>query len=395
MMGCFVGSGVALWRRWSPPLYASLLFGLVLRMAIVLLAQRYTPHDVSDSFWSAGHAVLHGRDPLSILPRYQWNFLPFSAYLFAAEIKTGLTWRFASKLLPVTCDLVTIVLVGELRRGHGRGNAELLYALSPLAILISAWHGQLEPIAITLGLGGLLLSRRQNPTGAGLLAGLAVAAKSWPGLFLPGVLLYLPLRRWWQSLLAGLAVIVGWLLVIPLALHDGFVKAIRIMLSYRSFSGTWGWSGLLRYAHLTSAGYAGPHIDTVQRAGTTVTIVAIVAVVAIFRRCSPEDITLAVILAFLAVTAGAGPQYLLWPAALLYAAQRRAGYMYLALATVWIGLFYLYAFPRGETRNTSMGLALEILSVVIVLSAVASMPWSRRSADRQSMFHPTRPLFVE
>ena len=65
-----------------------------------------------------------------------------------------------------------------------------------------------------------------------------------------------------------------------------------------------------------------------------------------FRRCSGPDLTVAVLLAFLAVTAGFGAQYLLWPAALLCASRRPAGYVYLFLASVYTGVFYLYALPR-------------------------------------------------
>jgi Glycosyltransferase family 87 len=380
---CVVASALVLWRRWSPPLVVSLGIGLVLRVAVIYLVHKDTPHDVAVSFYTAGQDVLHGRDPLTSLPKYQWNFLPFSAYLFAAEAKTGLSWQYASKILPVACDVATIALVGQLVRSQEhRRNAQLLYALSPLAILISAWHGQLDPIAVTLGLSALLLARRQQVLAAGLVAGFAVASKSWPILFLPGVLLYVPWRRWWQVAVGVVVVLAGWALVIPLALHDSLKKAIKVILSYRSFSGTWGWTGLLRYAHLTGFGYAGSHVNTAQRIGTILTVLAIVAVLAVFwfwLRRTPEDITVAILLAFLITTAGAGPQYLLWPAALLYALRRPAGYVYLLLASAWTGLFYLYAFPKGESFSQWPGAALEALSIAILLAALASMPWKAAS----------------
>ena len=383
VVACLAASALALWRHWSPSLTVSLGIGLVVRVAVIFLSHKYTPHDVAVSFYTAGQDVLHGRDPLTSLPKYQWNFLPFSAYLFAAEAKTGLSWQYASKILPVACDVATIALVGRLvRPEEHRRNAQLLYALSPVAIFVSAWHGQVEPIAITLGLSALLLARRQQVLAAGLVAGFAVASKSWPVVFLPGVFLYIPWRRWWQVAVGVVVVLAGWALVIPLALHDSLKKAIKVIVSYRSFSGTWGWTGLLRYAHLTSYGYAGQHVNTAQRAGTILTALAIVAVLAVFwlwLRRTPEDITVAIILAFLITTAGAGPQYLLWPAALLYALRRPAGYVYLLLASAWTGLFYLYAFPRGESFTHWPGAALEILSIAIMLAALASMPWKAAS----------------
>jgi len=379
MAVCAVGSAVALWRRWSPPLVASLVIGLVVRVAIAYLCQNHTPHDVGVSFYMAGQDVLHGHDPLTSLPKYQWNFLPFSAYLFAAEAKTGVSWEYASKFLPVACDVATIALIGQLVRSAAhRRNAQLLYALSPLAIMISAWHGQLEPISIALGLSALLLARRQQVLAAGLVAGFAIASKSWPVLFLPGVLLYVPWRRWWQVVLGAGVVLVGWLLIIPLALHDSLKNAVKIILSYRSFSGSWGWSGVLRYAHLTGFGYGGHNVNTVQRIGTILTVLAVVAVIAVFwarLRRPPEDITVAILLGFLIATAGGAPQYLLWPAALLYALRRPAGYIYLLLASAWVTLFYFYAFDAGLSMKGWPGVALEALSIGIMIAALASMPW--------------------
>jgi hypothetical protein len=386
VVSCLVASVLAWWRHWSPPLAVSLAIGLAARVAIAALLSKYTPPDVARSFYNAGQDVLHGRDPLTSLDRYQWNFLPFSAYLFAAEAKTGLPWQYASKLLPVACDLATIALVGRfVPAEEHRRNAQLLYALCPLAIFISALHGQVEPIAIMLGLSALLLARRQRVLAAGVMGGLAVASKSWPVVFLPGVFLYVPWRRWWLVAAGVVVVVVGWALVIPLALHDSLGRAVPIILGYRSFSGTFGWSGLLRFAHLTGGGYSGPSVNAVQQAGTIVTLLAFAAVLAVFwfrLRRSPADVTVALILTFLITSAGVGPQYLLWPAALLYALRRPAGYAYLLLASAWTGLYYLYAFPRDETGVRWTGVVLEALSIAIVLAAVASMPWKPATAGR-------------
>jgi Glycosyltransferase family 87 len=375
LAACMVASAVVLWRRWSPPVVVSLVIGLVVRVLMVHLAYGHTPHDVAVSMQTAGQDVLHGRDPLVGLPRYQWNFLPFSAYLFAAEIKTGLSWQNAGKILPVGCDLATIVLVGIFVRKDSRDNVRLLYALSPVAVMVSAWHGQIEPIAIALGLSALLLAKGSRAGWSGIVMGFAVASKNWPVLFVPGMLRALPVRKWWIAVVSVAAVLVGWILVVRVVLHDGIRRATKIILGYRSFSGTWGWSGITRYLHESGVGYSGPQVSGVQRVGTVLTLLAILGVIGIFHRRSPEDLTLAVLLAFLVTTAGAGPQYLLWPAALLYAARRVPGYVYLALASIYVGLFYLYAFPRNQNYLGWPGGVLEGLSIAIILAAIASMPW--------------------
>ena len=386
--GCLVASAAALRWRWSPPLAASLLAGLIVRAAIVFLAYGHTPHDVAVGNFNAVQAILHGRDPLTTLRKETWNFLPFSACLSAAAAKTGLSWQYAAKLVPVAFDLATIPMVGVFAQPTGqRRNSQLLYALSPVALFISAWHGQLDPIAVFLGLGALLFARRQRTVAAGAVFGLAVAAESWPILFLPGVLLCFPVRRWWQFGASAATVLAGWALVIPLALHGSLPKALDTLLGYRGFSGAWGWSGLLRYAHLTAAGFGGPGVSGVQRLGAMLAVFAIVAVIAAFRHRSPEEVTVAIILVFLVTSAGVAPQYLLWPAALLYAARRPAGYVYLTLSSIYVVVFYAYAFPRGESYSSWPGVVLEVISVGIELSAAASMPWRSAGGRHAEVTH--------
>jgi hypothetical protein len=382
LVACTCAAVLVLWRGWSPPLLVSLGIGLALRLVVVYLAKGHTPIDVATVFRHVARAVLHHHDPLATLPRYQWNFLPFSAYLLAFELKIGWPWQIASKLLPVACDVVTIGLVGFFARPSARDNARLLYALSPLAILVSAWHGQIEPIAIMLGLSALLLARRQHALWAGIVLGLAVASKSWPVLFGPGVFRDIPRSRWWQAALGAVAVLAALLASSKLLLHGSVRRDVVTILGYRSLLGAWGWTGILRYLHLAGLGFAGPNVDALQHLGTLITAVTLVTVVIVFRRCSGPDLTVALLLAFLAVTAGFGAQYLLWPAALLCASRRPAGYAYLFLASVYTGVFYLYALPRHEIAAAGPGAVLEVLSVAVIIAAVASMPWSELQSDR-------------
>jgi hypothetical protein len=376
IVACTCAAALALWRGWSPPLIVSLGIGIALRVLVVYLAKGHTPIDVATVFRHVARVVVHHRDPLKVLPRYQWNFLPFSGYLLAAELKTGWPWQIAAKLLPVACDVGTIGLVGFFARPSARGNVRLLYALNPLAILVSAWHGQIEPIAIMLGLSALLLARWHHALWAGILLGFAVASKTWPLLFAPGVLRDIPRGRWWQTALGAVAVLAMLTVSSPLLLHGRIRQDLKTILGYRSILGEWGWTGILRYLHLAGVGFAGPHVDALQHLGTLITAVTLVAVVLVFRRCSGPDLTVAVLLSFLAVTAGFGPQYLLWPAALLCASRRPAGYVYLLLASVYTGVFYLYALPHHEIVTSWPGALLQVCSVTVIIAAVASMPWS-------------------
>lgn len=364
-------------RRWSPPLWIAIAVAAVLRIGVVVLADGHTPHDVADYFQSAGQQVLKGHDPLVVLPRYQWNFLPFMPYVFALEIKTGLTWEVAVKLAPVAADLVTVILVGHLSDQDHSGTARLLYALSPVAILVAAWHGQVEPIAVALGLSAMVLAARGASGSAGLAAGLAAAAKTWPILFMAGILGSLPWRRWPVAITAAVVALGTWVVVAVVALHDGVHRVFDGVTGYRSLTGTWGWSGLLHLTHHLRSGYTGPGIETAQKIGTLVTAVAILAAIGVFRKAPASDMMAAVLLVFLATTAGFGPQYLLWPVALLCVVCRRRPLtlLYMVLAAAYVGVFYLWAL-QDRRIGSDLLWTLEGLSLAIVVSAVLALPWS-------------------
>jgi hypothetical protein len=74
--------------------------------------------------------------------------------------RTGLPWAVAGKIAPILADLALVVLLARLGGAeHGRLVA-WLYAVCPLAVLVSALHGQVEPVALALGAGALLAARR-------------------------------------------------------------------------------------------------------------------------------------------------------------------------------------------------------------------------------------------
>lgn len=370
-------SWAALRRRPALSLPQTLLVALGLRVVVAALAYNLTPNDVTIYFHKAGLDILHGHDPLTSMRQYQWNFLPFFPYVFAAELKTGLPWQAASKLVPILSDLVNVFLIGRFARDEDAGTARLLYAVSPVAVLVTAWHGQVEPTAITLGLVALMLARSGRAATSGAAAGLAISSKTWPVLFVPGLLRGLPPRKWAQSLVAVGTVVGFWFFIAVAALGDRASKVAHLVGGYRSLTGVWGWTGLLRYAHWMKMGYGGKagHIDAVQHAGTLAVVVMLALVLMLFHRRSPAELTAALLLGFIATTAGFGPQYLLWPIPLLCAVGvgRRLPALFMGLAAVYTGLFYLHASPTKHVTSGWPGAVLEVLSLAIELVAVLSI----------------------
>ena len=379
LAACLLLFCLAYLRGSSVPVLAAAGVTLGTRLLMVGLSNGHTPRDVAAYFQTAGKLVAAGRDPLTQQPRFEWNFLPLMPYVFAVEQHIGLTWELAGKVAPVAADVAITLLLGRLALGPDAGRVPLLYALCPVPILVTGLHGQVEAVSLALSLGGLLLARSQRTVGSGMLLGLAVATKTWPVLLALGPLRETPLSRWWRLVLAAAAVIAAVLLSIPVFLHDSLQAAVTVLANYRSFSGVWGWTGILNVYHVTGRGYAGPGVDAVQHVGTLLTVVALAAVIACFWRAGAVPLTAAVLLAFLAVTAGFGVQYLLWSIPFVLLLRRRSGLVFAALASLYAG--YAYHLAAGGSAAPSV-LAVQVqqwASLPVIVAAVLAIPWDRRA----------------
>lgn len=377
-----LASVVAYRRRLAPPLLVTLTVAVTLRVVVVLISQGHSPGDFSIYFHQVGGLVLDGRDPLRFMPRYTWNFLPLMAYVFAAERRTGIDWQLAGKLVPVLADVATTVMVGALVTEAKAASTRLLYALSPVALLVAAHHGQVEPVAVALGLAALLLAGRRRPVSAGVVLGLAVAAKSWPLLCVPGVMRELPVRSWWRTAVASIATL-GLILGSGVALLGASVRTdVHVITSYRSYLGTWGWTGIAHLAGAAGTGFSGRHVDGFAQAGTILVVVGVGALVAAFRHRSGAEITLVVLLGYLVLTPGFGGQYLLWPAALVYAVALRRGWPYLLAATGFLGFFYLVSQNSLVITQPDTAIAIQVwMSLAVIATALVAIPWRHAGGD--------------
>jgi hypothetical protein len=206
-------------RRLAPPLPVTLGVALGLRLAVMAVAFHHTPYDVALWFRSTGEAVLQHQDPLLVLPRYEWNFLPAMPYVHALELSTGLPWEIAGKLCPLLADLVSTVLVGTLAAPERAARVRWQYAVHPLPLLVVAWHGQIEAPAVALGLAALWAARRGRTGVGGLLLG------------------------------------------------SDMGRSLRVLGSYRGNTGTWGWTGIQRLAGNVGQGFGGPASTPTSESG--------------------------------------------------------------------------------------------------------------------------------
>lgn len=161
-----------------------------------------------------------------------------------AEI-SGLPFRFWLRFTCAMADVGSLaLLVRLLRRRLSEGQtrvALLWFAASPIAILISGFHGNTDPILMFFVLLAIDLVEGQRPTWlAGVALGVATSIKVLPVLLAPAVLLSLPRMRCRLEFCVGAAAafLVG---SAPFLLMAPELVVTRVF-GYSSQFGSWGLS---------------------------------------------------------------------------------------------------------------------------------------------------------
>src|SRR5262249_17295597 len=138
----------------------------------------------------------------------------------------------------IFADMLACVLLCAIWKDRLPRVAAVLYAISPLAILLSGFHGNTDPIYVMLCLAAaVLVCAKRAFLLAGLTLGLAINVKFIPVLFIPAFAAICRERRQLMSFVIGLAVMgipfLPLLLLAPGAL-------IHNVISYRSVLDYWG-----------------------------------------------------------------------------------------------------------------------------------------------------------
>lgn len=368
---------VATLRRWSPSILFSVGVALGLRMLVALVAQGHTPLDVASNFHSVARFTAEGKDPLIAALPYQWNFLPAMPYVWSALLHLHLPWETTDKVVVILAEGLNTVLVATLASSRQRLRA-FQYAVNPIALLVAGWHGQIDPIAVSCGLLALVCLRRRDVAAgaaAGALVGLGIAIKSWPALFAVAVLRATRPARWPAVVAATLALPVALFVTMPVFVNARLHKDASIILGYRGWVGSWGWSGIVRLiTGRAIVGYTGVAQVREQRVAVVLFVLALPVVLWVWRRAAPGVFMLAVLFIFLVTTAGFGVQYVYWPLPLAIAYGTRRTWLYIGPAAVLAASIYL----GHQTWGQNVG-----LSIVAIVGILVALPFDQRIAPSQ------------
>jgi hypothetical protein len=233
--------------------------------------------------------------------------------------RTGLSFAVLVKLPVLASDLAIVGLLAAWgrRRGIGLGPG-WLYALHPVSVLVDAFHGQFDAVALLFVLLALLAFEAGRRDASALALAAAIGLKSFPVLLLPVFLLGPGMTARARARFAILALAPVLLLLLPYAAADlGALR--RELLGYGGIADL-GWIGFwrgLRWLHRgvlarSEAPYWGALV-TLSKALTLAAETALFAAMALRRvRWTPVEASLAVLLAFLVFYGSLSAQYLLW-----------------------------------------------------------------------------------
>ncbi|WP_188190846.1 hypothetical protein [Nonomuraea sp. SYSU D8015] len=423
---------VAQWRDWRPPLLVAIAVGVVVRVLIMYTSaiDSWQPVDFVESFKPAGEAVLRGEDPV-LASEGGWHFLPTIPYVYGILLWLGIPWEYAGRLVTVVADIALIPLVAKLAGGPRASLRALQYALNPLALLIASVHGQVEPVALVFGVAAFVVARgpgaperpgmvtdvvakvRRGVAAygvrasiprvigrggmlhrallpgpddrallkrgalAGLLMGLALCAKSWPIWLIPGMLLLLPnLRSRVAALFTTGLVPIFFLVTLPVFAGTSLQQipqVIHTIQDIRPIVGEYGWT-----PWFTGGDWAlRPDLASF---GTNLIYACVIAVILLWRRADPIDMTTAILLVFMVVTPRLGAQYLLWFMPFLVARPTRFAWPAIIAVSLWSGYGYLYMTQFDVTTWWYLHQDWSRASIVLLPILALAMPWGRRVA---------------
>ncbi len=309
------------------------LLPVAVAVALRLFAVAVSDRVVADVriYRKVGQHVLAGAwNPYELPARFYpyppaWVWVEAGAEWLARNVP-GVGYAIWVKLPIVAADALIVALLLGFGARLGKGALPAwLFALHPVSLLITGFHGQFDSIALLFVLLALDAHARGRLDRSALALCAGIVTKSFPVLLLP---FFLARCGTWRRALRFLllATLPGVLLLVPYALDDHQALQ-RELFGYGGFA-DFGWIGLLRGARWLLTGELlrsePPHWGALIPIAKGLYLFAYALLwlgfARGFLRFTLPQAALAVFVAFLALYGSVSAQYLVWvvPIGVLY-----------------------------------------------------------------------------
>jgi uncharacterized membrane protein len=329
-----------------------LLAAALLRLVAIFTADRVTA-DVLRYRKVAAHVLDVSWNPYEAPRLYPYPPVWVAVEAGAEWLSRRFSVSFAVlvKLPVLLADLGLVGLLGRMGAGRGLGwRPAWLYALHPVSILVTGFHGQFDAVALLCLLLAVFWREAGRLDRSSLALAGGIALKSFPVLLLPFFLLSLAGSRARLRFLT-LAMLPVAALLAPFAIDDASALR-RELLGYGGVA-DFGWIGLVRAVRWLLTGVLvrseapyWPTLLPLAKAGFLVAFALLLALVAARRlRFSLDVMALAVFLAFLTFYGAVSAQYLLWVVPFGVLVADRYAAVYAAASTMALLGFYAFLAP--------------------------------------------------
>lgn len=374
--------------------------GLLMRVIPLFNSAEWTDLYVQQALPILNHLNIYSAAP-GIFP-----YSPVSMFLPALCAKLSfifnVPFHVVMRLPGIAADTLIALSIYAVLAKLGKKNAVLaglLYALNPVSILISSFHGNVMPIAVLfsfLAYAVLLFGVEKNYRLSALLLGAAIGFRGYPVLLLP--LFLIKIKAPWTRRLEYIAysIIPTAVSFVPfLFLDHGSV--IREVFSYSGFP-DYGLAAILRafYSYIYAARLyvlPGNALGILSDVTKVVFLAGYVMILLLAARKSLVSSIMAVFLAFYFIYTGISSQYLVWILPFAFIAHDRMLKYYLVIGTwalvnfYWVYHPYILFGKSGFTYYPLAGLlageliSLGLLWLVCLSWAVALMAGKRSDTE--------------
>jgi hypothetical protein len=388
--------------RISHPLIFLFLVALLVRLVPLVLLPVGAAYDI-ESFRLVGEALLNGEDVYTSAAAGRHPYFPLQMYTIGAATylshTTPLPFIVWLKLPATLADVLITFVIYESFQHWGKSEAAslhwaLLYALNPISVLVSAYHGQFDAIPVLL----LLLAWYSYRFGrriirSAILLGFAILSKTWPLVFLPIAFIRLPnhRQRFGYTFLA-LSIPILFTTAYVVWFNTDPVPMLRRTLTHAGVPGYWGLSTLIYLPGglMFNPDQALQLILPLQRG---LLLMVVLIVLWWTRHQDALNALLTIILSVFAIMLGMGLQWLLWPIAFaVLACEERWLKWYTLMGTLMmlVHLYGLHLYPwlnqLLEPQAATITLRLVSLPVwsIVVLWILSRLRRAARTTSRQT-----------
>ena len=403
------------------------------RVALVVLLALLVRLSVAYAFWGSYDVtvqVYHGQSILAGEPK--WSTKLPAGYVIAPamywlSMRTGIPDYVGQKLPAIAGDIFAALLLFAIARRQKHPRPWLwpaIYLLNPVTVMLSAYHGNVDPLLAALMLWALDLRWRERSLAVGAVLAVAITIKPTAVLALPVLLLPLARRGVLRASLAVLLTSAA--ICLPFALVNPMFA--RVLITYSGNYGNWGIPLVLRQSErvLRQLGHQNAGVvtalkianDFVASYGRYLLLAILIAWFAyVLRRAAPTTFSqsarllAATYLLFYVFATGFGAQYLSLALPFLLIASVRWTAVYLGvLSPFLVGTFLLATLPGKYGIDSATAhlnalrtadLALVVVTGILSLAAWGTCAWillrlwpSARASENEAHREAVAPLAV-